>query len=854
MAKRAEQLPLLQLLEQVKGLQEDEAQGTLRERLTAIAVTARHLTGCAALAIALDSAGDPLAAGEAGLGLVDRQGDAPARDLERMTRLVEALPGACSPAGGWELLDQPGIAGGGLRLRAFTVPPRGPRRGLVLLDSSRMGKSWTVHEPLTMLCSLADLIIRDAIQSKALQRSRSLQDLALRLPYLLPLTQDARTSGGGLAPVVQALRGIFDAAAVSVFLQLPAPNLRLRFAGSTDEPLVARANESPIEYEPGRGLTGHVFENGRPLRLVNALDRAEIERKTPLRDRAGPTHTEQAVDGNAMLQFLGVPIREGERPLGVLRMTRAAGREHFNAEDEAALQFFADLLGLHLTRIGEAQRAQRIWQSTSEAIVQSMHERWGTTSIHAITDVNPGAESLLGADSSSLLGYDPRLLYSEHSRAQVRQGLLDHQPVYVEIVTPSEARLPVEIAYHQFWDHRFQPAIHYTLGIARPSHTGELQEYQLLQRLLADLRLVYFRTDTNGRRITRSRVEAELTGYTESELYTKDVSDLFANPADAARLVDEARQSGGLVRRRLLWLRKKGDPGEEFPIEADFRVHFGADGRVEGREGLYREVSRDLASQGILGVEDQSRVYSREEIIEWARVRMDQAPPTIDYLSSVGHQLKIPLIAMRQTLRNFQEGLLTGEALSQEAAYVLGQSRVCIDLVTNLSYMGKILSGERLKFDSRPVSLAVITRQVKQDFFHLLTERKIYLYYDEASLDRICQVSGSHELLRQVVVNLVHNAIKYSHSDTEITVIGAITARGPVYEISNEGIPIPEELRERIFERGIRAPTAEDRDPSGTGLGLWLCRKILDRHGFRIRCDVVARKGKVRNVFQIILK
>lgn len=219
----------------------------------------------------------------------------------------------------------------------------------------------------------------------------------------------------------------------------------------------------------------------------------------------------------------------------------------------------------------------------------------------------------------------------------------------------------------------------------------------------------------------------------------------------------------------------------------------------------------------------------------------------LDYISSLSHQLLTPLGSLIETLRNFERGELNQRYLQQRLPYVIGQVVVCTRLIRNLTYMDKILRGE--PFQMERVSLAKLSIETKLDFLHLLAEKHLDLHIDDASL---LNVQGHPEMLRQVLVNLTDNAIKYSFPGSSIQIGGRKVSGAFALEVSNQGLPIPSEDREKVFQRGYRTNTARGAVPHGTGLGLWLVRKIVDAHGASIHCLEVMKDGKKRILFRIV--
>ncbi|HZF09759.1 MAG TPA: HAMP domain-containing sensor histidine kinase, partial [Thermoanaerobaculia bacterium] len=275
--------------------------------------------------------------------------------------------------------------------------------------------------------------------------------------------------------------------------------------------------------------------------------------------------------------------------------------------------------------------------------------------------------------------------------------------------------------------------------------------------------------------------------------------------------------------------------------EGDLRILEDSVGRETGAAGFYRDITERIRLQGFLNEEPQ-KVLSEQELL--ARLKAD-AEFHLDYLTSLGHQLQTPLSSLVETLRGLERGVKNTEHLP----YVIGQAIVCSRLVRNLSYMDKILRGE--PFQKEKVSLGKLAIETKYDFLHLLQEKKIEMVVDQASLERFLVVQGHREMLRQVLVNLTDNAIKYSFPESMIVIGGRRRSDGAALEISNTGIPISEEEREKVFQRGFRTPVAQALIPYGTGLGLWLIRKIVEAHGATIRCDEVIEGGQKRILFRI---
>lgn len=320
---------------------------------------------------------------------------------------------------------------------------------------------------------------------------------------------------------------------------------------------------------------------------------------------------------------------------------------------------------------------------------------------------------------------------------------------------------------------------------------------------------------------------------------------LHADPQNRRKLLNDLRRNEGRLTRVLLQLRRKD--GSLFYADADLRLLRDARGKEVGLEGFYRDVSDRMRVQKFLN-EETHQLLPEGELF---RRLLADAEFHLDYTASLGHQLLTPLSSLIETLRNFQRGVVSQQRLTERLPYVIGQAVVCARLVRNLSYMDKIVRGE--EFRRQRVSLAKLAIETKLDFLHLLQEKRLDLVVDDVSLNRYLRVLGHREMLRQVLVNLVDNACKYSQTGSTILVGGKKLGQGAVLEISNVGLPLPKEDQERIFERGYRTRHAQAVIPHGTGLGLWLVRKILEAHDATVQCGEVfdVEAGQKRVQFRI---
>jgi CheY-like chemotaxis protein/anti-sigma regulatory factor (Ser/Thr protein kinase) len=144
-----------------------------------------------------------------------------------------------------------------------------------------------------------------------------------------------------------------------------------------------------------------------------------------------------------------------------------------------------------------------------------------------------------------------------------------------------------------------------------------------------------------------------------------------------------------------------------------------------------------------------------------------------------------------------------------------------------------------MRLSLAPVDLAELLRLEVELFRGQSTEHELLL---ELPAD-LLEVVGDRERLAQVVANLLSNAIKYSPEGGRVAVAVAEVDGAARVSVADSGLGIPREQQTRIFEKFFRVDTSDIRQIGGTGLGLALCKEIVDAHGGRIGFESIEGRG-----------
>ncbi|MEO8355035.1 MAG: ATP-binding protein [Chloroflexota bacterium] len=211
-----------------------------------------------------------------------------------------------------------------------------------------------------------------------------------------------------------------------------------------------------------------------------------------------------------------------------------------------------------------------------------------------------------------------------------------------------------------------------------------------------------------------------------------------------------------------------------------------------------------------------------------------------DFISNLSHELRTPLAS----LKALAETLLDGGALDDPPAarHFIDQIQIEVDaltqMVTELLELSRIESG-RLALDLRPVAACELLDSASKRM--KLQAERAGIHLRVQCDDGLPQVKIDLQRLEQVLVNLIHNAVKFTPAGGEI-VLFAEAGNGSVqFAVQDTGMGVPADDVPRIFERFYRVD--KSRTGSGTGLGLSIAKHIVEAHGGKIWAESLEGQG-----------
>jgi two-component system phosphate regulon sensor histidine kinase PhoR len=217
-----------------------------------------------------------------------------------------------------------------------------------------------------------------------------------------------------------------------------------------------------------------------------------------------------------------------------------------------------------------------------------------------------------------------------------------------------------------------------------------------------------------------------------------------------------------------------------------------------------------------------------------------------DFVANISHELKTPLTA----IRGLVETLIDDRAMDRDThdrfiEKIRDQSTRLANLVSDLLTLSRLESGPAgLRFE--PMDLRDTVAESCRTQLHAAETKRVELF--SGLPEKPVTIEGDAEAMRELVDNLVSNAIKYTPSGGRVDVRLVSENGSAVLEVADTGIGIPPEEQSRVFERFYRVDKARSRQLGGTGLGLSIVKHVALAHGGSVSLKSASGRGSTFRV------
>ena len=223
-----------------------------------------------------------------------------------------------------------------------------------------------------------------------------------------------------------------------------------------------------------------------------------------------------------------------------------------------------------------------------------------------------------------------------------------------------------------------------------------------------------------------------------------------------------------------------------------------------------------------------------------------------EFVALAAHQLRTPLSAIKWTLKMFLEGEM-GKITKEQAEILEKGYRSNEHMIRLINELLEITRIEEGRYIEHPVEthLEPLVESVVNSFKEEAEQKGVSLVYKKPT-EPLPKVRIDTEKIRQVIINLIDNAIRYNKKGGKVTItlkyvtkkIDDLTGEKWIEcEVKDTGIGIPKDQQRRIFERFFRGSNAIRKETEGSGLGLYISKNIIEAHEGRLWFESEEGKG-----------
>jgi len=212
-----------------------------------------------------------------------------------------------------------------------------------------------------------------------------------------------------------------------------------------------------------------------------------------------------------------------------------------------------------------------------------------------------------------------------------------------------------------------------------------------------------------------------------------------------------------------------------------------------------------------------------------------------EFLGNVAHELRTPIFAIQLSLETLADGAVNDPEVNLNfLGKAVRQSNRLKELVDDLISISKLEAG--MKLSKRYFSINNLIRETINELSGIVSNKKITLSLENETSDNT-HVFADSERIKQVLINLIDNSVKYTLENGSIILKTTDSDKCVLISVEDTGLGIPKEDLPRIFERFYRVDKTRSRDMGGSGLGLSIVKHILELHNSQIKVDSETDRG-----------
>ena len=209
-----------------------------------------------------------------------------------------------------------------------------------------------------------------------------------------------------------------------------------------------------------------------------------------------------------------------------------------------------------------------------------------------------------------------------------------------------------------------------------------------------------------------------------------------------------------------------------------------------------------------------------------------------EFSANVSHELKTPLTSISGYAEIMKNGLVRPQDIPNFSERIYKEARRLITLVEDIIKLSK-LDEESVELEKEDVELYGLCREIVSRLSPQANARRVQVSVQGEQV----VYRGIRQILDEMIYNVCENAIKYNNEGGRVVVWCGKTLNGAKISVTDNGIGIPEEHLERIFERFYRVDKSHSKERGGTGLGLSIVKHGAILHGAKVQVESKVGEG-----------
>ena len=353
---------------------------------------------------------------------------------------------------------------------------------------------------------------------------------------------------------------------------------------------------------------------------------------------------------------------------------------------------------------------------------------------------------------------------------------------------------------------------------------------------------LYRTINTDGVIINCNDTYAETLGFTKDEVIGTSIFDHTPQEhMKKKRESFEGWRKTGVVKNQRIWMMRKDRT--TFPALISATTLYGKNGEIIGSNTVIRDITEIFEAKQKIK-QDKIQIQNQLEELQKLTKAKDE------FMAMITHELKTPLVPIKtyvDLMMSDKFGTLTEEQ-KQKLQHVKNSADSMLNLVTDLLDSQKLEQG-KLKLDKKRYSLFKILSDSIEKLKPTAEERGITIVTDlQDSIPCLCDRGR----IEQVMLNIISNGIEFCPKGSGKIQIKLLNKNDVIEVIVKDtGIGIIKENLDKIFQKFYQIDTSITREHAGTGLGLSVCKGIIENHGGKIWAESDGRDKGAEIHFQL---